>query len=189
MKINGTSNNSFQNKMLLDTFIEQISALQTDVGNLQIADDNLAQALATKANTADINNAVNTGTLGAQTGNIKTLKVQGTGSSATIQNATIGTASIGTENVTQSNITNLEVMDVDAGTVRTGTLTVENDATISGNVAVQDVSAKDITSASVNTLNITTAEADINKIEAQNAEITGKLEVNDLEVSFIFIIY
>ena len=183
MKINGTSNNSFQNKMLLDTFIEQISALQTDVGNLQIADDNLAQSLATKANTADINTAVNTGTLTSTNGNIKTLKVQGTGSSATIQNATIGTASIGTENVTQSNITNLEVMDIDAGTVRTGTLTVENDATISGNVAVQDVSAKDITSASVNTLNITTAEADINKLEARNAEITGKLEVNDLEVS------
>ena len=183
MKINGTSNNSFQNKVLIDTFIEQISALQTDVGNLQIADDNLAQALATKANTADINTAVNTGTLGAQTGNIKTLNVQGTGSSATIQNATIGTASIGTETVTQSNITNLEVMDVDAGTVRTGTLTVENDATISGDIAVQDVSAKDITSASVNTLNITTAEADINKLEARNAEITGKLEVNDLEVS------
>lgn len=186
MKINGTSNNSFQNKVLIDTFIEQISALQTDVGNLQIADDNLSQALATKANTADINTAVNTGTLGAQTGNIKTLKVQGTGSSATIQNATIGTASIGTESVTQSNITNLEVMDVDAGTVRTGTLTVENDATISGNVAVQDVSAKDITSASVNTLNLTTAEADINKLEARNAEITGKLEVNDLEVSGSF---
>ena len=183
MKINGTSNNSFQNKVLIDTFIEQISALQTDVGNLQIADDNLAQALATKANTADINTAVNTGTLTSTNGNIKTLKVQGTGSSATIENATIGTASIGTENVTQSNITNLEVMDVDAGTVRTGTLTVENDATISGNVAVQDVSAKDITSASVNTLNITTAEADINKLEARNAEITGKLEVNDLEVS------
>jgi len=183
MKINGTSNNSFQNKVLIDTFIEQISALQTDVGNLQIADDNLAQALATKANTADINTAVNTGTLTSTNGNIKTLKVQGTGSSATIENATIGTASIGTENVTQSNITNLEVMDVDAGTVRTGTLTVENDATISGDMAVQDVSAKDITSASVNTLNVTTAEADVNKLEAQNAEITGKLKVNDLEVS------
>ena len=183
MKINGTSNNSFQNKMLLDTFIEQISALQTDVGNLQIADDNLAQALATKANTADINTAVNTGTLGAQTGNIKTLKVQGTGSSATIENATIGTASIGTETVTNSTITNLHATDAHAGTVRTGTLTVENDATISGNIAVQDVSAKDVTSASVNTLNVTTAEADINKLEAQNAEITGKLEVNDLEVS------
>lgn len=186
MKINETSNKSFQNKVLIDTFIEQISALQTDVGNLQIADDNLAQALATKANTADINTAVNTSTLGAQTGNIKTLNVQGTGSSATIENATIGTASIGTENVTQSNITNLEVMDVDAGTVRTGTLTVENDATISGDMAVQDVSAKDITSASVNTLNITTAEADINKLEARNAEIIGKLEVNDLEVSGSF---
>ena len=186
MKINETSNNSFQNKVLIDTFIEQISALQTDVGNLQIADDNLAQALATKANTAAINTAVNTGTLTSTNGNIKTLKVQGTGSSATIENATIGTASIGTESVTQSNITNLEVMDVDAGTVRTGTLTVENDATISGNVAVQDVSAKDITSASVNTLNITTAEADINKLEARNAEITGKLEVNDLEVSGAF---
>ena len=183
MKINGTSNNSFQNKVLIDTFIEQISALQTDVGNLQIADDNLAQALATKANTADINTAVNTGTLGAQTGNIKTLKVQGTGSSATIENATIGTASIGTETVTNSTITNLHVTDEHAGTVRTGTLTVENDATISGNIAVQDVSAKDVTSASVNTLNITAAEAELNKLEAQNAEITGKLEVNDLEVS------
>ena len=184
MKINGTSNNSFQNKVLIDTFIEQISALQTDVGNLQIADDNLAQSLATKANTADINNAVNTGTLGAQTGNIKTLKVQGTGSSATIENATIGTASIGTETVTNSTITNLHVTDEHAGTVRTGTLTVENDATISGDVSVQDVSAKDITSASVNTHNITVhEEADISKLKARNAEITGKLEVNDLEVS------
>lgn len=183
MKINGTSNNSFQNKVLIDTFIEQISALQTDVGNLQIADDNLSQALATKANTADVNTAVNTGTLDAQTGNIKTLRVQGTGSSATIQNATIGTATIGTETVTQSNITNLEVMDVDAGTVRTGTLTVENDAAISGDMTVQDVSAKDITSASVSTLNVTAVEADVNKLEARNAEVTGKLEVNDLEVS------
>ena len=183
MKIDGTSNNSFQNKVLIDTFIEQISALQTDVGNLQIADDNLSQALATKANTADINTAVNTGTLTSTNGNIKTLKVQGPGSNATIETAVIGTASIGTESVTQSNITELEVMDVDAGTVRTGTLTVENNATISGNAAVQDISAKDITSASVNTLNVTTAEADINKLEARNAEITGKLEVNDLEVS------
>ena len=183
MKINETSNNSFQNKVLIDTFIEQISALQTDVGDLQIADDNLAQALATKANTADISNEVSTGTLNATNGNIKVLKVQGTGSSATIENATIGTASIGTETVTQSNITNLEVIDVDAGTVRSGTIVVENDATISGNLAVQDIGAKDITSASVNTLNLTAAEADINKLEAQNAEVTGKLEVNDLEVS------
>ena len=75
MKINETSNNSFQNKVLIDTFIEQISALQTDVGDLQIADDNLAQALATKANTADISNEVGTGTLNATNGNIKTLKV------------------------------------------------------------------------------------------------------------------
>lgn len=186
MKISGTSNNSFQNKVLIDTFIEQISALQTDVGNLQIADDNLSQALATKANTADINTAVNTGTLGAQTGNIKTLNVQGTGSSATIENATIGTASIGTETVTDSTITNLHATDAHVGTIRTGTLTVENDATISGDIVVQDVSAKDVTSASVNTLNITTAEADINKLEAQNAEITGKLEVNDLEVNGTF---
>ena len=183
MKINETSNNSFQNKVLIDTFIEQISALQTDVGDLQIADNNLAQALATKANTADISNEVSTGTLNATNGNIKTLKVQGSGSEATLENATIGEATIGTENVIQSNITNLEVMDVDAGTVRAGTIVVENDATISGNLAVQDVGAKDITSASVNTLNLTAAEADINKLEAQNAEVTGKLEVNDLEVS------
>jgi hypothetical protein len=183
MKINETSNNSFQNKVLIDTFIEQISALQTDVGDLQIADDNLAQALAAKANAADISNEVSTGTLNATNGNIKTLKVQGPGSEATLENATIGEATIGTENVTQSNITNLEVMDVDAGTVRSGTIVVENDATISGNLAVQDIGAKDITSASVSTLNLTAAEADINKLEAQNAEITGKLEVNDLEVS------
>lgn len=183
MKINETSNNSFQNKVLIDTFIEQISALQTDVGDLQIADDNLAQALAAKANTADISNEVSTGTLNATNGNIKTLKVRGPGSEATLENATIGEATIGTENVTQSNITNLEVMDVDAGTVRAGTIVVENDATISGNLAVQDIGAKDITSASVNTLNLTAAEADINKLEAHNAEVTGKLEVNDLEVS------
>ena len=183
MKINETSNNSFQNKVLIDTFIEQISALQTDVGDLQIADDNLAQALAAKANTADISNEVSTDTLNTTNGNIKTLKVQGPGAEATLENATIGEATIATENVIQSNITNLEVMDVDAGTVRAGTIVVENDATVSGNLAVQDIGAKDITSASVNTLNLTAAEADINKLEAQNAKVTGKLEVNDLEVS------
>jgi hypothetical protein len=183
MKINGTSNNSFQNKVLLDTFIDQISALQTDVGNLQIADGNLANDIATKASTADIANAVNTNTLGAQTGNIKTLKVQGTGSSATIENATIGNASIGTENVTQSNITNLEVMDVDAGTVRAGTLTVENDATVSGDLSVQDISAKDITSASVNTLNLTAAESTVTNLQSDTANVTNKLTVKDLEVN------
>ena len=183
MKINGTSNNSFQNKVLLDTFIDQISALQTDVGNLQIADNNLANDIATKASTADLANAVNTRTLGAQTGNIKTLKVQGTGSNATIENATIGNASIGTENVTQSNITNLEVMDVDAGTVRAGTLTVENDATVSGDLSVQDISAKDITSASVNTLNLTAAESTVTSLQSDTANVTNKLTVKDLEVN------
>ena len=76
MKINGTSNNSFQNKVLIDTFIEQISALQTDVGNLQIADDNFA-GFSTKANTADINNAVILVHLTSTNGNIKTLQSTG----------------------------------------------------------------------------------------------------------------
>ena len=186
MNINGTSKNQYQNKVLIDTLIEQISALQTDVGNLQIADDNLAQALSTKVDSTSISEGVNTSVINAQTGNIKNLNVQGTGSSATIENATIGTAAINTEAVNQSTITNLEVMDVDAGTVRTGTAIVENDATISGNLSVQDIDAKDITSVSVNTLNTVTAEATINKLESHNAEVKGKLEVNDLEVSGSF---
>ena len=41
---------------------------------------------------------------------LRHFKVQGTGSSATIENATIGTASIGTETVTNT-ITNLHVTD------------------------------------------------------------------------------
>mgnify|MGYP006958169990 CR=1 FL=1 len=180
MKINGTSNNSFQNKVLIDTFIEQISALQTDVGNLQIADDNLAQAIAAKANSADIANAVSTGNLTTPTANISNLTVPG---SATVENTIIDTAAIDTEVVTTSTITNLHAMDEIAGTVRTGTLTVDNDAAISGDLTVHDINARDIVSGSVSTLNITSPEADINKLEAQNAEVTNKLTVNDLEVS------
>lgn len=186
MNINGTSKNQYQSKVLIDTLIEQISALQTDVGNLQIADDNLSQALSTKADSISISEEVNTSVINARTGNIKNLNIQGTGSSATIENATIGTAVINNETVNQSNITNLEVMDIDAGTIRTGTATIENDATISGNLSVQDIDAKDITSKSINTLNTVTAEATINKLESNNAEVKGKLEVNDLEVSGSF---
>jgi hypothetical protein len=182
MKINGTPNNSFQNKVLLDTFVEQISALQEDVAQLQDADRVLDNKISQQLSEEEFNDFQ----ADAHVSNLH----------ATELNADTGF--IGHLNSNQADVENLEVnthaeiQDLTALTANIPSL-ITDDVTVQGNISsAGDITAKDAELENVSADKIETplVEADLVKadveakdVETDTATIKDKLTVKDVEVS------
>ena len=182
MKINGTPNNSFQNKVLLDTFVEQISALQEDVAQLQDADRVLDNKISQQLSEEEFNDFQ----ADAHVSNLHAAELNA------------DTGFIGHLNSTQADVENLEVnthaeiQDLTALTANIPSLTTD-DVTVQGNItSAGNITAKDAELENVSADKVKTplVEADLVKadviaedVETDTVTVKDKLTVKDVEVS------
>lgn len=181
MKINGTSNNSFQNKVLLDTFVEQISALQEDVAHLQDTDVELDNKIGQKLSEEDFTewqadahvSNLHAAELNSETGFIGHLS----SNQVDAENASLENAEVHNLTALNANIPSLTTDDV----------TVQGDITSAGNITAKDAVLDNVSATKVETPLI---EADLVKadvlaedVETDTATVKDKLTVKDVEVS------
>ena len=193
MKINGTSNKPYQSQVLLDTFVEQISALQNDVSilqnNIRALDTRVGQQLSEEEFTHWQENASVAG-FDADNITAKTAAIE------TITSKNIRVPLISDPEHPEirnkfsadvAEIQDLTAIQANIPTLITDDVTVQGDITSDGDITAKkaDLDELEADLAKVNgTLEAELVQADVEAkdVKAETVEISEKLEVEDIEV-------
>jgi hypothetical protein len=192
----------------INTIMEQISDLQTDVAGLQNEVDDLGQSVSTvniEANNADIDtiNATNISSTNATINNItasdsvNTAKLDA--NEADIDVATIGDETVTNATITDATITNADITDVDvvngsiqrleSSTIETGS--IESDSVTANSITNNgDYTGKDITVENANVSDtVTTKDLTVTgNASLDNVTITGQVNgLSEIEADSIII--